>query len=76
MSESKETETRQGEPAQPATDAATAKPPKYDWDDPKVPAGNAPPLPRWPLVASGVAFALWLGFLVVMAIVRTRTVSF
>ena len=51
------------------------KPPKYDWADPQVPAGNAPPMPRWPLYASAVAFGLWLLFLVAMAIVRVRTVS-
>ncbi|MCB9851381.1 MAG: hypothetical protein H6817_11830 [Phycisphaerales bacterium] len=63
-------------PAADAKEAAPVKPPKYDWADPKIPAGNAPAMPRWPLIVSGAAFAFWLCFLIAMAIVRTRTVSF
>ena len=36
------------------------------WDDPNVPVGNAPPIPRWPLVVLGAAWAGWVVFLVVM----------
>ena len=50
--------------------------PKYDWADPNVPAGDSPPMPRWPLIASAVVFGLWLVFLVIMAIVRVKTTSY
>jgi hypothetical protein len=46
-----------------------------NWNDPTIPAGNAPPLPRWRLVAAAVAFGLWLVFLVAMALLRVRTTS-
>ena len=50
--------------------------PKYDWADPNVPAGDSPPMPRWPLILSAIAFGLWLVFLVIMAIVRVKTTSY
>lgn len=37
-----------------------------NWEDPKIPVGNAPPLPRWPLVVTGLAWLAWVTFLVVM----------
>ena len=37
-----------------------------DWNDPAVPVGNAPPMPRWPLAVLGVAWLGWLVFLAVM----------
>lgn len=37
------------------------------WDDPSVPVGNAPPMPRWPVFAWAVAWTLWIVFLVAMA---------
>jgi len=46
---------------------------EIDWSDPSVPAGDAPPMPRWPLILSAVAYALWLCFLVAMAILRYQT---
>ncbi len=49
------------------------QPSTRDWGDPTIPAGNAPPLPRWPLVASAMVFGLWLIFLVAMAYLRVRT---
>jgi hypothetical protein len=51
-------------------------PPKINWADPNVPAGNAPAMPSWPLFGSAFVFALWLAFLVAMAVIRVRTVSF
>jgi hypothetical protein len=39
---------------------------RIDWEDPKIPVGNAPPLPRWPLVVAGMAWLAWVAFLVVM----------
>jgi hypothetical protein len=47
-----------------------------DWYDPTIPAGDAPPMPRWPLYAAAAAFGLWLVFLVVMVIVRMRTTAY
>ena len=44
--------------------------PKIDWEDPSVPAGDSPPMPRWPLAAFVVAWVGWLGFLVMMALSR------
>lgn len=31
-----------------------------------VPIGNSPPMPRWPLVAFGLAWLAWVGFLFVI----------
>jgi len=59
----------------PHSAAEMARRPRIDWADPKVPAGNAPPLPGWPLYLSAAVFVAWLLFLVAMAIVRVRTVS-
>ncbi|MCB9866310.1 MAG: hypothetical protein H6816_06705 [Phycisphaerales bacterium] len=61
-------------PSTEATPPADKKMSK--WEDPSVPAGDAPPLPRWPLYASGAVFALWVCFLIAMAIVRVRTTAF
>jgi hypothetical protein len=46
-----------------------------NWADPNVPAGNAPPLPLWPLVLSIVVFSAWIIFLVAMAVIRIRTTA-
>jgi len=45
-------------------------PPRINWQDPTVPAGNAPPLPRGPLVAGFVVLGLWMVFLIAMAVFR------
>ena len=42
------------------------------WDN-NLPAGDSPPLPRWPLTASIVAYSLWMVFLVSMMILRLAT---
>lgn len=47
-----------------------------DWSDPAIPAGDAPPMARWPLFAAAAAFGLWLIFLVAMVIVRMRTTAY
>ncbi|NLX12075.1 MAG: hypothetical protein GXY44_00265 [Phycisphaerales bacterium] len=39
------------------------------WDN-DLPAGDSPPLPRWPLIASIVVYCLWMVFLIAMLIVR------
>ncbi len=43
---------------------------RINWQDPDIPAGNAPPMPRWPMIAGFVALGLWLVFLIVMAVFR------
>jgi len=54
------------------TNPATAKP-KSIWDN-DLPAGDSPPLPRWPLVFWIVVYVLWMLFLISMLIVRLKTV--
>ncbi len=46
--------------------------PKIDWEDPSIPPGDSPPMPRWPLAAFVVAWVGWLGFLLMMALSRTH----
>lgn len=41
------------------------------WDN-DLPAGDSPPLPRWPLTAAIVAYVIWILFLISMMIVRLR----
>ncbi len=41
------------------------------WDN-DLPAGDSPPLPRWPLIVAIVAYVLWMMFLIAMMIVRLR----
>ena len=44
--------------------------PRIDWEDPTIPIGNGPPLPRWPLAVSGIAWLLWIVLMLVMALTR------
>ncbi len=46
------------------------KKPRTDWNDPMVPIGNAPPLPRWPVVVLGLVWLAWIGCLVAMMVSR------
>jgi hypothetical protein len=46
--------------------------PKSIWDN-DLPAGDSPPLPRWPLTAAIVAYGVWIAFLVSMAVLRITT---
>ena len=39
-------------------------------NDHSVPAGDSPPLPRWPLVLAAIAWGGWLVFILVMMILR------
>ena len=41
-----------------------------DWADPSIPVGDAPPLPKWPLVLLGIAWLASIAFLVLMAVSR------
>lgn len=45
---------------------------KSIWDN-DLPPGESPPLPKWPLTASIVAYSCWMVFLVAMLIVRLTT---
>ncbi len=55
-------------PKQP--DGAHQDPEKglIDWEDPSVPIGNAPPLPRWPVAVSALVWAGWIALLVAMVL--------
>lgn len=37
------------------------------WEDPSVPAGNAPPMPRWPFGLMLTLWIAWVGFLAAIA---------
>ena len=53
------------------SEAAPAKRRKgIDWSDPRVAIGNAPPLPRWPLVLMILVWLAWIGFLLVTSLTR------
>ena len=54
---------------------ADAEKPKkgVDWADPRVPVGNAPKLPLWPLILLGAAWIVWIVFLCVMAAARVAS---
>ena len=43
--------------------------PKSIWDN-DLPAGDSPPLPRWPLTTAIAAYAIWMVFLVSMMVMR------
>ncbi len=51
------------------SDNASQPKPKSIWDN-DLPAGDSPPLPRWPLTAAAVAYGLWMVFLISMMILR------
>ena len=55
------------------TEAAAPDKPKSIWDN-DLPAGDSPPLPRWPLVFWITVYVLWMLFLISMLIVRLKTV--
>ena len=49
--------------------------PRVNWDDPSVPVGNAPPMPRWPLVVSAIAWLAWVVFLIAMLLSQYNAVT-
>ena len=53
----------------------TEQGPKSIWDN-DLPAGDSPPLPRWPMITSIVACVLWSIFLVAMLIQRLNYTPF
>jgi len=63
---------QQNETHDPQSPAGPAERKKSIWDN-DLPPGESPPLPRWPLIASIVAYSCWMVFLVSMMIVRLTT---
>lgn len=55
-------------------ESAEATQPKSIWDN-DLPAGDSPPLPRWPLTAAIAAYAIWMVFLVSMMLMRVTQAS-
>jgi hypothetical protein len=53
----------------PDQDANSQPAKKSKWDN-DLPPGDSPPLPRWPLIAAAVSYAVWMVFLISMAIMR------
>lgn len=47
-----------------SNDQQEARKGTVDWEDPSVPVGNSPCLPRWPVAISAVLWASWIVFLV------------
>jgi hypothetical protein len=58
-----------------STENENPKKSRVHWDDPSVPVGNAPPMPRWPLVVSAVVWLAWVVFLIVMLVSRYDVVA-
>ncbi len=48
---------------------------RIDWSDPNVSVGNAPPMPRWPVVAFLLAWLGWIVFLVAMLLSQSQSVT-
>jgi hypothetical protein len=44
-------------------------------DDAEVPAGDSPPRSVWPLVVGVAVWLAWIGFLLAMMVVRTKTTA-
>jgi hypothetical protein len=46
---------------------------RFNWADPAVPAGDAPPnVPRWPVA---VALALWIGWVVFLVLMVMQRIA-
>ena len=72
MSEKNDSDSK---PVETQAHTEQAPPPKYDWSDPSVPAGDAPSMPRGPMIASIVVYCGWLIFLISMVVLRLKTTS-
>ena len=55
----------------PTDKTAGSDKPKSIWNN-DLPAGDSPPLPRWPLTAAILAFSIWMVFLISMAVLRSH----
>lgn len=49
-------------------ESSTTKQNGINWQDPQVPVGNSPPLPRWPIAIFSIAWMGWVVFLFAMAL--------
>jgi hypothetical protein len=58
-----------------STENENQKKSRVNWDDPSVPVGNAPPMPRWPLVVTAIAWLAWVVFLIAMLVSRYDAVA-
>jgi len=58
-----------------STENRNQKKARVNWDDPSVPVGNAPPMPRWPVVVTAIAWLAWVVFLIAMLVSRYDTVA-
>lgn len=57
------------EPSDNTVSATTCGKGKSIWDN-DLPPGDAPPMPRWPLTVSIVAYSVWMVFLLSMMVLR------
>jgi hypothetical protein len=57
---------------QPQNATSTTGGKKSIWDN-DLPPGDSPPLPKWPLTVSVIAYSCWMLFLIGMMIVRLKT---
>ncbi len=73
--ETKNNEGRQvaaeGVPTSAGGSKKTSEKPRINWEDPTVPIGDAPAIPRWPVVVNAIAWLAWIGFLVAMVASRS-----
>lgn len=68
MSKQPNDKGRSEETPSSAGTADEPKKPRIDWEDPNIPVGNAPPLPRWPLVVIGLVWVAWIVFMFVLVL--------
>lgn len=45
------------------SDPPNKKKSRFNWEDPTVPVGNSPPIPKWPLAVVTLAWVGWVVFL-------------
>lgn len=61
-------ETIENESTKSKDSSTPEKKSRFNWKDPSVPVGNAPPFPKWPLMLSATLWVGWTVFLFVMMI--------
>lgn len=61
-------ETIEQKPSESTDTSSPEKKDRFNWKDPSVPVGNAPPFPKWPLMLSATLWVGWIVFLFVMMI--------
>lgn len=54
------------------SNASETSKPRYDWADPAVPIGNAPPMSSWRVYLLLAVWAGWVVFLLAMAVAARR----